>query len=106
MNIFASWGGIQRVETASAVGTVRAGSTYTISAMIDGPVGGPIEGPLAFHLVADGTPLTATVPLAPFTGGLGFQAITRTYDAASTAGHSGESLTIIIGVEDTNTLTG
>ena len=70
--------------------------------MVDGPSGGPIEGDLAFHLLADGVVLTATAPLALLTGSVGFQEISRTYDATSLAGHVGESLTVIIGVEDSN----
>jgi hypothetical protein len=71
--------------------------------MIDGPTGGPIEGPLAFYLLANGTPLTPSSEVTPDTGGLGFQTISRTYDAASLAGLDGQSLTIVVGVEDTNT---
>lgn len=105
LNIFAAWGGQARVETVSAVGTVAAGNTYTISAMIDGPAGGPIDGPLAFHLLANGVQLTPSAIVdVPLPGGNGFQTISRTYDASSIAGHIGESLTIIVGVEDTNTL--
>jgi len=103
LNIFASWGGQQRVESTAALGTVEAGKVYTISAMVDGGAGSPIEGDLAFHLMADGTNQLAPVaPLAPLTGGLGFQAISQTYDTTSTAGHIGEALSIILGVEDTN----
>ena len=105
LNIFAAWGGQARVETAAPVGTVTVGDIWVISAAIDGPAGGPIEGPLAFHLMANGIQLTATAPLSPFTGGLGFQAISRTYDLSTLpAGvNAGDPLTIILGVEDANT---
>ena len=104
LNIFAAWGGQARVQTSASVGTVDVSKVYVISAMVDGPAGGPIEGPLAFHLLANGIQLTPSAQVTPNTGGLGFQTISRTYDAASLAGLDGQSLTIVLGVEDTNTL--
>lgn len=102
LNVFAAWGGDVRVETDSPVGTAEAGSTYTISAMVDGSANGPIEGELAFHLLANGTQLSPVAPLSPLTGGIGFQTISKTYDPTSIAGHVGEALTIMIGVADSN----
>lgn len=104
LNIFAAWGGTQRIETDAPVGIVEAGAVYTITAMVDGPSGGPIEGTLAFHLVANGTILTPSSKVdVALPGGSGFQVISRTYDSTSYAGHLGEELTIILGVEDDNT---
>jgi len=107
MNIFAAWGGKQRVETSAAVGTVAAGSIYTITAQIDGVSGGPMDGPLAFHLMANGVELTATAPIPSFTATPGtFQTFSRTYDLSTLPDgvSAGDDLTIILGVEDTNLL--
>jgi len=54
--------------------------------------------------MADEIQLTATDPLPVFTGGLGFQEISRTYDLSALPDgvNAGDPLTIIIGVEDAN----
>ena len=105
VNIFAAWGGQQRLQTSSPVGMVMVSKSYTISAMVDGPAGGPIEGDLAFQLLANGVPVTPSLVVDPtLPGGSGFQTISRTYDAASLAGLEGQDLTIVIGVADTNGL--
>jgi len=104
LNVFAAWGGDGRFETSSPVGVIQVGLTYTLSVMVDGPTTGPIQGPLALHLLANGTQLTPTSVVdivTPDADGI-FQQISRTYDAASLAGNIGESLTIIVGVEDAN----
>ncbi|MDG1073271.1 MAG: PEP-CTERM sorting domain-containing protein [Akkermansiaceae bacterium] len=103
LNIFAAWGGNQRIVGATS-DTITTGSSWTISAQIDGPAGGPIEGDLAFYLMANGVQLTADAPLISFTGGLGFQTITRTYTNVALPGgvSDGDALTVMIGVEDTN----
>jgi hypothetical protein len=105
MNLFALWGGDGRLVTAGSVGTIIAGQDYTITTMVAGPGDGtPIAGPLAFHLRANGVQLTPTSLVNP-TGPYAlttFQQISRTYDAASLAAYAGQSLTIVIGVEDAN----
>ncbi len=103
LNIFAAWGGDQRVQGATTM-TIAADTVYRITAQIDGPAGGPIAGALAFHLVAGGVQLTADAPLTPFVGGLGFQTITRTYTIGSLPGgvNTGAPLTVILGVENSN----
>jgi Family of unknown function (DUF6288) len=103
MNFFAAWGGDGRIQSASALGTVKDGGVYTISAMVGGPDDGPIQGPLAFHLLADGVQLTPTSTVNPtLPNGGGFQQISRTYQGAALAGHLGASLTIVLGVENAN----
>ena len=103
MNLFAEWGGDGRIQSASAIGTVQDGASYTISAMVGGPDDGPIQGPLAFHLLANGVQLTPTSSVNPtLPNGGGFQQISRTYQAAALAGQTGASLTIVLGVEDAN----
>ncbi len=102
MNLFAAWGGDGRIQSAASLGTIQAGNVYTISAMVNGPDSGPIQGPLAFHLAADGVQLTPSEIVDPTLPGNGFQEISRTYDAASIAGHIGAEMTIVLGVEDAN----
>ena len=103
MNLFAAWGGDGRVKSAASLGTIQAGSVYTISVMVGGPDAGPIQGPLAFHLVADGVQLVPSEIVDPTlpTGGA-FQEISRTYDAGSIAGHIGAEMISVLGVEDAN----
>jgi Family of unknown function (DUF6288) len=103
MNLFASWGGDGRIQSAGSLGIVQDGGVYTISAMVGGPDDGPIQGPLAFHLLADGVQLTPTSSVNPtLPGGGVFQQISRTYQGAALAGHIGKSLTIVLGVENAN----
>ena len=72
--------------------------------LVPGPDDGPIVGPLAFHLLADGVQLTPTSFVDPtLPNGGAFQMISRTYDAASLAGNIGQSMSIVLGVEDANT---
>jgi hypothetical protein len=102
-NAFGSWGGQTRIRSASSLGTVQADGIYTISVMVGGPDTGPIQGPLAFHLLADGVQLTPTFVVDPtLPNGGAFQKISRTYGGAAIADHLGKSLTIVLGVEDTN----
>jgi hypothetical protein len=103
MNFFAAWGGDGRIQSASTLGTVQNGGSYTISAMVGGPDDGPIQGPLAFHLLANGVQLTPTSSVNPtLPNGGRFQQISRTYQGAALAGHIGASLTIVLGVENAN----
>ena len=103
LNMFAAWGGDGRVQSAASLGTIKAASDYTITAMVGGPEGGPIQGPLAFHLMADGVQLTPSEIVDPtLPAESEFQMISRTYDAASLAGFVGAEMTIVLGVEDAN----
>ena len=103
MNFFAAWGGDGRIQSASALGTIQNGSSYTISAMVGGPDDGPIQGPLAFHLLANGAQLTPTSSVNPaLPNGGRFQQISRTYQGAALVGHIGANLTIVLGVENAN----
>ncbi len=104
LNTFAAWGGRSRVQSTPATVGVGANTTYTITAQIDGPDGGPIEGELAFHLMAGSVQLTADEALPSFTGGLGFQTITRTYTIVSlpVGVSAGAPLTVVLGVGDNN----
>lgn len=102
-NAFGAWGGQTRIESAEPLGTAQAGDVYTISVMVGGPDGGPIQGPLAFHLAADGVPLTPTSAVDPtLPNNNEFQEISRTYEGDAIADHIGADLTIILGVEDEN----
>lgn len=105
-NAFAAWGGDVRIETASPIGTVQAGQTYTLSVMVGGPESGPIGGPLALWLQADGvqlTPSSSVDVVTPNADG-SYQMISRTFDAADLSGNVGEALTVVVGVEDANDL--
>ncbi|MEJ6578551.1 MAG: hypothetical protein QNL33_01160 [Akkermansiaceae bacterium] len=103
MNLFAAWGGDGRIQSAESLGIIQSGSVYTITAMAGGPDSGPIQGPLAFHLMANGVQLTPSEIVDPtLPNGSAFQMISRTYDAASIAGHFGAEMTIVLGVEDAN----
>ena len=105
MNLFGSWGGQGRIQSAASLGPIKSGSIYTIKIMIGGPDAGPIGGPLAFHLAADGVPLIPSESVEPtLPNGGAFQEISRTYDTDAVAAHIGAEMTIIIGVEDTNEL--
>jgi hypothetical protein len=66
--------------------------------------GGVAAGPLAFYLLADGVALTPSSAVDPV--GTAWQQISRTFDATALAGHAGESITIVIGVQDENDLGG
>jgi hypothetical protein len=103
-NAFGSWGGQTRIRSANSLGTIQADGVYTISVMVGGPDTGPVQGPLAFHLLADGVQLTPTSSVEPtLPNGGAFQEISRTYGGAAITDHLGKSLTIVLGVEDTNT---
>jgi Bacterial Ig-like domain (group 3) len=105
MNIFGSWGGQGRIQTAGSLLTITAGQSITITAMIGGPDDGPISGPLAFHLLADGVQLVPTSVVNPtLPNGGAFQMISRTYSAAVLAPHVGKPTKIVLGVEDTNSI--
>ena len=105
LNVFAAWG-LSRAEAATT-DTILAGATYTITAQIDGAAGGPMDGPLAFSLWAGGIELTGGSAIPAFVATPGtFQTITRTYTNVVLPGGAsdGDALTILVGVDDSNTL--
>lgn len=102
LNMFAGWGGQQRIESDASLGVIGGGG-YTISVQVDGNGGGPVNGPLVFDLMANGVALTASSSIGePVPGDAGFKTWSRTYDAASLAGNIGEDLTIVLGTADLN----
>jgi hypothetical protein len=108
MGLYAAWGGQGRIETENSVGTIIAGQDYKITAMLNGDAGSPITGSIAFHLLANGVQLIPSAfsivdPMAPYTT---FQQISRSYNASDLAGLVGQSLTIVVGVEDDNNIGG
>ena len=105
LNSFAAWGSHDRTQTVGSLGTIAGGEIITISVMVGGPDGGPISGDLAFWLMADTDQLIPSAvvdPTLPSTSD--FQQISRTFDAAALAGHAGKSLSIIVGVQDSNNI--
>lgn len=106
LNLFAGWGGAAgpgSVQSAEPIGVFEAGRTYTVKVLIGGPDEGPISGPLNFHLAANGIPLTPTESIDPtLPNGGAFQEISRTYDPDATADHIGEDMTIIVGLDPSN----
>ena len=101
-NAFAAWGGDTRVES-EPLGTIEADRTYKLSAVVSGPVAG---GPLALELRAGGVTLTPNYSSAdPIGNDVGdWQDISRIYEPDVVTGHIGETMTIVIGVQDENNL--
>jgi len=101
LNVFAAWGSDCRRESAESLGNLQDG-TYTLSAMVSGPVA---AGPMALDLMAGGVALTPSSSVEPTGGAVGdWQEISRTYDAAAVAAYIGQPMTIVIGVQDANDL--
>jgi hypothetical protein len=82
------------IVSDASLGDVEDG-TYTLSMLATGPDGPAI--PVVLELLADGVALTPSSSVDPELSG-DWQEFSRTYDAASLAGHIGESLTIRLGV--------
>jgi hypothetical protein len=82
------------IVSDASLGNVEDG-TYTLSMLATGPDGPAI--PVVLELLADGVALTPSSSVDPELSG-DWQEFSRTYDAASLAGHIGESLTIRLGV--------
>ena len=82
------------IVSDASLGNVENG-TYTLSMLANGP-DGPAT-PVVLELLADGVALTPSSSVDPVLSG-DWQGFSRTYDAASLAGHLGESLTIRLGV--------
>ncbi len=83
------------IVSDAPVATVGSGLTYTLSMLATGP-DGPAT-PVVLELLADGAALTPSSSVDPELSG-DWQRFSRTYDAASLAGHIGASLTIRLGV--------
>jgi hypothetical protein len=83
------------IVSDAPVATVESGLTYTLSMLATGP-DGPAT-PVVLDLLANGVALTPSSSVNPQVSG-DWQEFSRTYDAASLAGHVGESLTIRLGV--------
>jgi len=91
------WGNGQggTIVSAESLGNVTGG-VYTLS-MIARGVDTPPATPVVLELLADGVALTPASSVDPVLSDE-WQDFSRTYDAASLAGHIGESLTIQLGV--------
>jgi len=83
------------IVSDAPVATVENGLTYVLSMLATGP-DGPAT-PVVLELLADGVALTPSSSVDPQLSG-DWKEFSRTYDAASLAGHIGESLTIRLGV--------
>jgi hypothetical protein len=84
-------GAVDSDAPLTTVTTVGGDLSYTVSMLYNGPV-----SPVLIELLADGVPLlpsSSVDPPAPHA----WDVVSRTYDAASLAGHLGESLTIRVG---------
>jgi len=89
-----NWGNSQggAIESDAPLATIGSGNTYTLSMLGNGPI-----TPVLLDLLANGvalTPSSSVDPAAPYA----WAEFSRTYDAASLSGHTGESLTIRLGV--------
>ncbi len=80
------------IISAASLGTVTNG-TYRLSMMAKGNA-----TPVVLNLLADGIPLKPTSSVEPALA-VGWQEISKTYDAASLELYVGASLTIVAGVE-------
>jgi len=85
-NAFAAWGGDIRIQSANSLGPIAGSSTYTLSAMVKGPVA---AGPLAFYLLVDGVALTPSSSVEPVDPFVDFQLIIRTFDSTNIYTHIG-----------------
>jgi hypothetical protein len=93
---FGTWSGGKGtlVESAEPLGTIIGASTYTLSAVINGPA-----GPLVLDLLADGVAITPSSSVTPpDIGRTGWMEISRTYSPAAIAPYIGQSMTIVLGV--------
>ena len=79
------------VESDAPLAIVEAGTDYTASMLVNGPVVPVVLDLLANDVVL--TPTSTVDPGAPYS----WEQFSRTWDAASLAGHVGESLRIRVG---------
>jgi hypothetical protein len=91
---FGTWSGGSgtTAESSDSLGNIVSGSTYTLSAMVNGPA-----GPLVLDLLAGGVALTPSSSITPSSPTDGWQEISRTYDAGSVGDYVGQAMTIVIG---------
>ncbi|MEE8428118.1 MAG: LamG-like jellyroll fold domain-containing protein, partial [Gammaproteobacteria bacterium] len=94
-NAFGTWSGGNGslVESADSLGDIAGGAIYTVSAMVEGPA-----GPLTLELLAGGVALPPSSSVTPASPTVGWEEISRTYDADAIAGYVGEPITIVIGI--------
>ncbi|MHC4165555.1 MAG: discoidin domain-containing protein [Planctomycetota bacterium] len=93
-NAFGTWSGGTgtTAESADSLGDIAGGSTYTLSAMVNGSA-----GPLVLDLLAGGVPLTPSSSVTPSSPTDGWQEISRTYDAGAVGNYVGQAMTIVLG---------
>jgi len=94
-NAFGTWSGGRggMVVSADSLGKIQGGSTYTLSAVINGGA-----GPLVLELLAGGVALTPTSSITPpDSGRTAWMVISRTYDAGAIAAYVGQPMTIALG---------
>ncbi len=91
---FGTWSGGTGTSAGSAdsLGNIAASSDYTVSAMVNGPA-----APLLLELHAGGVALTPSSSVTPVSPTVGWQVISRTYDAGDLAAYVGQPMTIVIG---------
>ncbi|MCF7975079.1 MAG: hypothetical protein K9N55_14800 [Phycisphaerae bacterium] len=80
------------IVSEAPLATVEDGLSYTVSMLANGGA-----TPVVLELLADGAALTPSDSVDPVLSD-NWQTFSRTYDAASLAGHAGASLTIRLGV--------
>ena len=91
---FGTWSGGTGTSAGSAdsLGAIAGSSDYTVSAMVNGPA-----APLLLELHAGGVALTPSSSVTPVSPTVGWQVISRTYDAGDLAAYVGQPMTIVIG---------
>jgi hypothetical protein len=92
-NAFGSWSGGNGALVESAapltLPDLPAGWVYELSAMVNGPA-----GPLVLDLLVDGVVLTPSSSVTPASPTVGWEKMSRTYDAIP-----GGDVTVLIGIE-------
>ena len=83
-------GGGGAVESDATLTTVEAGLTYTISALVDGPI-----TPVVLDLLANDVVITPSSVVDP--GTYAWDTVSKTYDAADLTAYLGQSLRIRAG---------
>lgn len=78
------------IESDADLGTIDAGLTYTLSAIVNGPV-----VPVVLDLMADGVVLTPSSTVDP--GTYAWTTVSKTYDAADIIGNVNQALRIRVG---------
>ena len=93
-NAFGTWSGGTgtTAESADSLGVIGAGTTYTLSAMVNGS-----GGPLVLDLLADGEALIPSFSITPSLPTGEWQEISRTYNAGAVGEYVGQAMTIVLG---------